>query len=425
MSGALPHAGVGIVPDRELRLCMCLCAISMGLAACGGGTSNQGGGQNESTFDLAVTMSGAGTGTVTGGEISCSSGSASGCTSTETAGSTVTLTAAAGSGSTFGGWSGGGCSGTGATCVVTMSANETVTVTFTLPNPLQTCPEATTPPAGLNPISIAAASTGDDITGDGSCQKPYMTITAALAAPAVTSGTVVWVAPGNYTAALGEVFPIQLPAGVSLVGDETNKGQGAIATSVVGGTAIGGSGQYQNYEATIFPSANSVIAGLELTNPSLSVYGNTLLLLNDSVTIRNNSVVNGEDGIFVGNGASGEITGNNISNNGGDGLAFIGGGVGSKVEGNTIVRNGIGVEYDNSGGDLGGGPAGSAGGNSLSCNTRNDLWTDASGITINAANNYWDHIPPTAGAVNGDDIYNTKSATIVTTGAMLAINPCP
>ena len=42
----------------------------------------------------------------------------------------VTLTASAAGGSTFNGWSGGGCSGTG-TCSVTMSAATTVTATFT------------------------------------------------------------------------------------------------------------------------------------------------------------------------------------------------------------------------------------------------------------------------------------------------------
>ena len=46
-------------------------------------------------------------------------------------GQSVTLTAAAATGSTFSGWSGEGCSGTG-TCVVTMSAARTVTANFTL-----------------------------------------------------------------------------------------------------------------------------------------------------------------------------------------------------------------------------------------------------------------------------------------------------
>jgi beta-lactam-binding protein with PASTA domain len=43
----------------------------------------------------------------------------------------VTLTAQPAAGSTFGGWSGGGCSGTG-TCTVTTNADTTVTATFSL-----------------------------------------------------------------------------------------------------------------------------------------------------------------------------------------------------------------------------------------------------------------------------------------------------
>lgn len=44
-------------------------------------------------------------------------------------GTMVTLTAAPGASSLFGGWSGGGCSGTGM-CTVTVNAATTVTATF-------------------------------------------------------------------------------------------------------------------------------------------------------------------------------------------------------------------------------------------------------------------------------------------------------
>jgi hypothetical protein len=64
------------------------------------------------------------------------------------AGTMVTLTAAADSGSSFAGWSGGGCSGTG-TCTVTVNSDQTVTATFTA-NPPAGAPTATvtTPPEG-------------------------------------------------------------------------------------------------------------------------------------------------------------------------------------------------------------------------------------------------------------------------------------
>jgi hypothetical protein len=80
-----------------------------------------------STYTLSVSKSGDGSGTVASSPAGISCGS--GCTSAYDEGTTVTLTAAADTGSTFSGWSGGGCSGTGA-CVVTMNADTGVTAAF-------------------------------------------------------------------------------------------------------------------------------------------------------------------------------------------------------------------------------------------------------------------------------------------------------
>ncbi len=76
---------------------------------------------------LSVSNEGTGSGTVTSSPsgISC----VSACSSSYGIGTSVTLTATPLSGSTFNGWSGGGCSGTGA-CVVTMNATTSVTATF-------------------------------------------------------------------------------------------------------------------------------------------------------------------------------------------------------------------------------------------------------------------------------------------------------
>ena len=80
---------------------------------------------------LTVTKAGTGTGTVTSSPSGINCGST--CSSAFAYNASVTLTAAPTSPSTFGGWSGGGCSGTG-TCTVTMSAAKTVTATFNLPS---------------------------------------------------------------------------------------------------------------------------------------------------------------------------------------------------------------------------------------------------------------------------------------------------
>jgi glucose/arabinose dehydrogenase len=94
------------------------------LFALGGGVSSP---PPSGTFSLTVSKTGTGSGTVSGGSISCGST----CTQSNiNSGTSVTLSASPASGSTFGGWSGGGCSGTGS-CSVTVSSNTTVTATFT------------------------------------------------------------------------------------------------------------------------------------------------------------------------------------------------------------------------------------------------------------------------------------------------------
>ncbi len=59
---------------------------------------------------------------------------------------------------------------------------------------------------------------GDDIAGDGTPASPWRTITRALGA-ATRAGDLVIVRAGTYNQDLGEVFPIVLPPGVSLLGE--------------------------------------------------------------------------------------------------------------------------------------------------------------------------------------------------------------
>ena len=80
---------------------------------------------------LFVTRTGTGSGTVTSnpGGINCGAA----CSTNYAPGTIVTLTATPAAGSAFGGWSGGGCSGTATTCAITMTggvASTTVIATF-------------------------------------------------------------------------------------------------------------------------------------------------------------------------------------------------------------------------------------------------------------------------------------------------------
>jgi hypothetical protein len=75
---------------------------------------------------LTVALLGTGSGTIAGAGVACPGV----CSAAYPAGTTVKLAATPTAGSTFSGWSGAGCSGT-AGCAVTMSANQTITATFT------------------------------------------------------------------------------------------------------------------------------------------------------------------------------------------------------------------------------------------------------------------------------------------------------
>ena len=101
---------------------------------------------------LAVTKAGAGSGSVTSSPAGINCGSTCGASFPD--GTPIILTAIASSGSSFAGWCGGGCSGTG-TCPLTLTNDTTVTATFT----------ASPPP--VTPIrlrSFTAQSAGGKVT---------------------------------------------------------------------------------------------------------------------------------------------------------------------------------------------------------------------------------------------------------------------
>ncbi|HSB68895.1 MAG TPA: LamG-like jellyroll fold domain-containing protein, partial [Candidatus Methylomirabilis sp.] len=105
------------------------------------------------TYTVTVTPAGTGVGTVTSnlGGIACGST----CTSTPLAsGTSVTLTASTVSGSTFAGWSGEGCTGTG-TCTVSMTQARVVTATFQDATP----PTITHAPVASKAVNLAIAVT--------------------------------------------------------------------------------------------------------------------------------------------------------------------------------------------------------------------------------------------------------------------------
>ncbi len=127
------------------------------------------------TAQLSVTKNGTGSGTVASSPVGINCGAT--CTANFSGGMTVTLTASASAGSTFAGWAGGGCSGTG-TCDVTLNANTAVTATFNTVSPTSS-------------LSVTTVGTGTGtVTCNGiTCNPSYPSGTALtiVAVPAATS----------------------------------------------------------------------------------------------------------------------------------------------------------------------------------------------------------------------------------------------
>jgi hypothetical protein len=158
---------------------------------------------------LTVTEAGTGNGTVTSAPTGINCPTA--CSANFASGAQVTLTASPADGSTFAGWSGGGCAGTG-TCVVTLNAATTVTATFNSNTSgfALTVAEAgtgtgtvTSAPTGINcPTTCSAnfasgtqvtltasAATGSTFTGwsGGGCTGTGTCVVAVTAATSVTA----------------------------------------------------------------------------------------------------------------------------------------------------------------------------------------------------------------------------------------------
>lgn len=101
------------------------------------------------SYTLTVSKGGTGSGSVTSSPAGINCGTT--CSGLYGQGAAVGLTAVADANSTFTGWSGGGCSGTG-TCNVTMNSNTTVAASFSMTPP--TAGFSGTPLSGQGPLSV-------------------------------------------------------------------------------------------------------------------------------------------------------------------------------------------------------------------------------------------------------------------------------
>jgi hypothetical protein len=142
---------------------------------------------------LTVAKAGTGAGNVTSNLAGLNCGTD--CNELVNYGTTVTLTAAPTTGSTFGGWSGGGCTGTMLMCTTTVNAATTVTATFTLTT--QTLTVAANGGNGTGNVSSSPAGINCG-NGGTDCTEPYNygTQVTLSAAPAANSSFTGWSGTG-------------------------------------------------------------------------------------------------------------------------------------------------------------------------------------------------------------------------------------
>lgn len=152
------------------------------------------------------------------------------------------------------------------------------------------------------------AATGDD-ANPGTSGEPWATITHAVSA-ADTFATI-RVAPGTYSAAGGEVFPIMMRKGQQLIGNVTKKGAGTTETRIQG-DGVYELGQMDG--AAVVGAEGARIAGFVIvgeTNPNF--YGGVVV---DGVAmaIDHNTFALSYAGVISGNGAGPTVHDNEFSN---------------------------------------------------------------------------------------------------------------
>lgn len=246
-------------------------------------------------------------------------------------------------------------------------------------------------------------------TNPGTRASPFKTITKALAS--ATSGHSVYVKPGTYNTTLGETFPLQVPAGVVLLGDEASRG------SPAGGPATLVSG-------TLAAGAGSTVAGFAITTTS----GEGLSIPSAGVTARNNTINanTGTNPIHLTNAATASQVLLNVITNNSSYPRFDAGATG-KVENNAFTGNLYGIVLFGSGMDAGGGNATSTGNNTFSCNTIIDVYSPA--VNTALAYNKWDRSPPNATSTalsGGQDLYYSGPQTLASAinGLSVTASPC-
>jgi len=269
--------------------------------------------------------------------------------------------------------------------------------------------------AGTTHLWYVDADAGSDALDAGTLAHPFQSLTHAVSV--ATSGQTILVNPGAYSppgyrcCALNpplvgnqlEQFPIVVPAGVALLGNEVGQGttNGLVSTAVYGEIIVG---------------AGAVVTGVASVESLFqTTKWNGIVVAGANGTVRNNFVVLQDAGIDT-TGATDYLVALNTFEGNLTGLHSQSASSG-RIENNVFRQNEVGIELQAAGPDVGtvvngAVPEGdSVGNNVLSCNVVS-FATDAGG-TLHLDNDQWDHAPPAQSSSSSTlDLDNTGGATL-------------
>ncbi|MBD1927504.1 S-layer homology domain-containing protein [Trichocoleus sp. FACHB-90] len=180
----------------------------------------------------------------------------------------------------------------------------------------------------VNPV------TGKD-TNAGNSSTPHKTLTRAIRQ--AEAGSTIQLAAGTYNAASGEIFPLVIPSGVTVVGNESTKGKGV---------QIDGSGEFispsfgsQNIALRL--ETNAQLRGVTVTNRAAKGVG--VWIESTSPTLANNTfTLCSRDGVFVTGTAKPLILDNVFSQNSASGVSVLRNAKG-EVRRNVAQNTGYGI----------------------------------------------------------------------------------
>lgn len=189
-------------------------------------------------------------------------------------------------------------------------------------------------------ILYVNAATGND-SASATEAAPLRTITVALSK--AQPGDTVKLAPGTYSAETGESFPLQIPTGVALRGNDGDSGK---STSIIGsGNFI--SRTFARQSAAVVVAKDDVtISGVTISNPA--VRGTGLWIESANPTVQFNAFKNSHrDGIFVTGTSQPDINNNMFQANGGNGIA-VARSAGGHIHENWFQATGFGMAVSDS-----------------------------------------------------------------------------